>query len=161
MASHLPVPIHFELPDGWESAQPDEVGAPGAAFVALNTATRGAGFTANITVDGSFRPNDLAVMADESVRQISAAVHSVGVVSREEAGSPEAPCLMQDLRATADVNGVVRELAQFQVYLTMGWSPDHRQSAVVRATLTCADDQIADVLDDFRSFVGTLTGDTP
>jgi hypothetical protein len=159
MASQLPVPVRFELPDGWERAQPDEVGAPSAAFVALNTATRGAGFTANITVDGSPLSRELTTMADESVREISGAVRSVRVANRQEIGSPEAPGLAQDLRVVADVNGVVRELAQFQVYLTVAVSAGHGRDAVVRAVLTCADDQIESVLDDFRSFLGALTSD--
>lgn len=161
MASRLPVPIRFELPDGWEAAPPDEVGAPGAAFVALNTATRGSGFAANITVDGAVRPHDLAAMADESLCEIADAVQTVTVVNRQETGSAVAPGLTQDLRVTADVNGVDRELVQCQVYFTMGWSADRRQSAVVRAVLTCAGDQIDDVLGDFRSFIGTLVADAP
>jgi hypothetical protein len=161
LATQLPVPVRFELPDGWESAPPDEVGARGAAFVALNTATLGSGFTANITLEGSTGPDDLTTWADESVRELQAAVHDVTVADRHEIGSPDTPGLAQDLRVTADVNGVARELAQFQVYFTMGGTAAERRRAVVRAVLTCAGDQVGRVLDDFRSFVGTLTADTP
>jgi hypothetical protein len=34
VATQLPVRIEFRLPDGWQAAPPDEVGTPGAAFVA-------------------------------------------------------------------------------------------------------------------------------
>ncbi|WP_409469332.1 hypothetical protein [Streptomyces sp. HC307] len=34
MPTALPVPIQFELPEGWRPAPPDEAGAPRAAFVA-------------------------------------------------------------------------------------------------------------------------------
>src|SRR5207302_11252094 len=97
MAGQLPVPIQFKLPDGWEPAPPDEVGAPSAAFVALNTATRGAGFTANITIDGSVRAEGLTAMADESVRELGEAVRAVTVAHRQEIGSADAPGLTQDL----------------------------------------------------------------
>lgn len=159
MATQLPVPIQFELPDGWQPAPPDEVGAPGAAFVALNTATQGSGFSANITVDGEFRQNGLTSMADESVRALGESVGNVTVLSRQEIGSPEAPGLTQDLRVTAEVNGATRDLVQCQVYLTMGQAADQSGSAVVRAVLTCTDDQVGTVLDDFRSFVRTLAPD--
>lgn len=156
MVTHLPVPLRFELPDGWSAAPPDEVGAPGAAFVALNMATQGSGFTANIAVDGELRENGVTGMADESLRVLGESTQNVTVVSRKEVGSAEAQGLTQDLHVTADVNGVTRELVQCQVYLTMAQSADQSRSAVVRAALTCTDDQVGTVLEDFRSFVRTL-----
>ncbi|MBA2944928.1 hypothetical protein [Streptomyces himalayensis] len=54
MATTLPVKVEFSLPEGWQSAPPDEVGAPGVAFVALHPDSRD-GFTANITIAGKLR----------------------------------------------------------------------------------------------------------
>ncbi|MCX5129755.1 hypothetical protein OOK25_39665, partial [Streptomyces sp. NBC_00347] len=53
MPTTLPVPIEFRLPEGWQPAPPDEVGAPGVAFVALHPQPD-SGFTANITIDGEY-----------------------------------------------------------------------------------------------------------
>ncbi|MQA11885.1 MAG: hypothetical protein GEU98_25750, partial [Pseudonocardiaceae bacterium] len=67
MATTIPIPVNFRLPDGWQAAAPDEVGAPGAAFVALHPASR-TDFTANITISGEYRPDEAALtdIADES-----------------------------------------------------------------------------------------------
>jgi hypothetical protein len=163
MATELPIPIQFKLPDGWEPAPPDEVGAPGAAFVALNRATHGSGFTANITIDGEYRLDTatLAEIADESVENLRAAAPDVTVVSRNEIGTPEAPGLTQDLRMATEINGVKRELVQSQVYLSMIDTEDARKRAVIRAVLTSTVEEFGSVIDDFREFLSTLRPDTP
>ncbi|WP_020666163.1 hypothetical protein [Amycolatopsis nigrescens] len=161
MVTQLPVAVRFELPDGWRPAPPDEVGAPGAAFVALNSATQGSGFTANIAVDGEVREDGLAGVAEESVRVLGESAQDIAVVSRQEVGSVRAPGLTQDLRVTANIGGIAHELLQCQVYLVLGTSADQSRGAVVRAALTCTGDQVGAVLDDFRSFVRTLAPDTP
>ncbi|WP_130342491.1 hypothetical protein [Herbihabitans rhizosphaerae] len=154
MATELPILISFELPEGWQPVSPDEVGAEGAAFVALNLATQGSGFTANITIDGDRRPDaTLADLADASARDLAAATQETTVVNREEVGGPEAPGLTQLLRLTTPVNDVVLELVQSQVYLAMPGA------VVIRAILTSTEDQFATVVPDFQKFVSTLQPD--
>src|SRR4051794_3873554 len=115
MSTTLPVPITFQLPEGWQAAAPDAAGAPGAAFVALHPYPD-SGFTANITLDGEYRPDEatLAQIADESVQNLRQAVTAVEVVDRQQVGSPEAPGLTQTLEISAVAGGVPRELVQSQ-----------------------------------------------
>ncbi|MFZ3494765.1 hypothetical protein ACODT5_16355 [Streptomyces sp. 5.8] len=78
MPTTLPVPIEFRLPESWRPAPPDEVAAAGMAFVALHPEPD-AGFTANITVDGDFRPDAATLddIADESVALIDGTPHDL------------------------------------------------------------------------------------
>jgi hypothetical protein len=158
----LPVPIQFELPEGWQPAPPDELCAPEAAFVALNTATQGSGFTANIAIDGGIlSPGEtLAELAGESARRLARSARQLTVRGLCEVGEPEAPGLAQDLLLVTEIGGARRDLAQFQVYLTMGRSAERNGPAVIRAALTCTAEQADAVLGDFRSFVRTLAPDT-
>ncbi len=161
MATDLPVPIQFRLPDGWHAASPDEAGLPDVAFVALNAATHGSGFTANITVDGEVRTDgaSLAEIADESVANLRGAAPTVTVAHRAELGVGEAPGLAQDIRITLR-EGAVRELVQSQVYLTVPDARDSDTRAVVRAALTAALDQVDTVMPDFREFLASIRLDT-
>ncbi|MEU6596896.1 hypothetical protein [Streptomyces flaveolus] len=160
MASTLPVPIEFRLPEGWRPALPDEVGAPEAAFVALHSGPD-AGFTANITIDGESRPGAaLSELADESVQRLRAVAESVAMVSRREAGSEAAPALTQKLTFSALVRGVRRDLAQSQVYLGLLDTRDQRKQVVIRAYLTATAEQHDAVLADFQAFVRTVRPDT-
>ncbi|MER5179235.1 hypothetical protein ABT009_12840 [Streptomyces sp. NPDC002896] len=160
MATTLPVPIEFELPEGWRAAPPDEVGAPGAAFVALHPQPD-AGFTANITIDGEYRPDAAALteIADESVERLSQAATSVVVTGRREIGSADAPGFTQTLALSAIVGGVPRDLVQSQVYLSMLDVADPRKRAVIRLVLTATASQHPFVLDDFQDFVRTVRPD--
>nr|WSU77112.1 hypothetical protein OG499_31020 [Streptomyces anulatus] len=161
MTTTLPVPIAFELPDGWRATPPDGVGAPGAAFVALHPHPE-AGFTANITVDGAFRPDaaTLPEIADESVENLRGSAASVDIAERREVGSEEAPGLTQTLAISAVAGGALRDLIQSQVYLSMldVNNPDKR--AVIRLILTVTASQHRDVVEDFRDFVRTVRPDS-
>ncbi|EGE41029.1 hypothetical protein GTY83_08195 [Streptomyces sp. SID4928] len=162
MTTTLPVPIAFELPDGWRAAPPDGVGAPGAAFVALHPHPD-AGFTANITVDGAFRPDPatLPEIADESVANLRGSAASVDVAERREVGSEDAPGLTQTLAISAIAGGVPRDLIQSQVYLSLLDVEDPGKRAVIRLILTVTAAQHGDVVEDFRDFVRTVRPDTP
>ncbi|MFD3978951.1 hypothetical protein ACFWR6_10210 [Streptomyces griseus] len=162
MTTTLPVPIAFELPDGWRAAPPDGVGAPGAAFVALHPHPD-AGFTANITVDGAFRPDPatLPEIADESVANLRGSAASVDVAERREVGSEDAPGLTQTLAISAIAGGVPRDLIQSQVYLSLLDVEDPGKRAVIRLILTVTAAQHGDVVEDFREFVRTVRPDTP
>ncbi|MDV9173221.1 hypothetical protein R6V09_24310 [Streptomyces sp. W16] len=157
MPTTLPVPIEFDLPEGWRAAPPDEVGAPGAAFVAVHLPSD-VGFTANVAVDGEYRPDTatLAEIADESVEHLSEAGAPVAVVGRRETGSVEAPGLTQTLAFSAVVVGTTRDLVQSQVYLSMLDVADPRKRAVIRLVLTSTASQHPAVLDDFRDFVRSV-----
>ncbi|MGW5330194.1 hypothetical protein [Streptomyces sp. NPDC004014] len=157
MTTSLPVPIDFDLPEGWRAAPPDEVGAPGAAFVAVHLPSDG-GFTANITIDGEFRPDPatLPEIADESVRRLGRAVAPVMVTERRETGSPEAPGLTQRLSFSTIAGGVSRDLVQSQVYMSMLDVSDPHKRAVIRLILTSTAAQHPAVLDDFSDLVRTV-----
>ncbi|MFJ9178755.1 hypothetical protein [Streptomyces sp. NPDC102360] len=161
MATTLPVPIEFDLPDGWHAAPPDDVGAPDAAFVALYPHPD-SGFTANITIDGEYRPDEstLSGIAHESVEHLSQAATTVVVTGERELGSGEAPGFTQTLAVSANVGGVPRDLVQSQVYLAMLDVDDPRKRAVVRLVLTATASQHPDVLAHFRDFVRTVRPDS-
>ena len=158
MASTLPVPIEFELPDGWVAAPPDEVGAPGAAFVALHPDPQPTGFTANITIGGEFRPDQASLedIADESIERLASATAGAALGSRNEFGDPEAPGLTQLVRIRERVGGVERALAQCQVYLSMSDVDDERKRVVLQLALTAAEDRLSEVVGDFQRFVASV-----
>jgi hypothetical protein len=157
MATTLPVPIEFELPDGWRAAPPDEVGAPGAAFVALHPQPD-AGFTANITIDGEYRPDSavLPEMADGSVERLRETGASVLLTDRREIGSAGAPGLLQKLAVSTTAGGTHRDLVQTQVYLSLLDVADPHHRVVIRLVLTSTAAQHPVVLGDFEDFVRTV-----
>ncbi len=161
MSTTLPVPIEFELPEGWRAAPPDAAGAPGAAFVALHPRPDG-GFTANITIDGEYRPDEatLSEIAHESVERLRGAATSVVVTGSREAGSADAPAFTQTLAVSAVIDGASRDLVQSQVYLAMLDVADPRVRAVIRLVLTATEFQHPAVLADFQDFVRTVRPDT-
>jgi hypothetical protein len=161
MATTLPVPIEFKLPEGWHGAPPDEVGAPGAAFIALHS-WPDAGFTANITIDGAYRPDmaTLPEIADGSVARLRKTGASVELTDRREMGSAEVPGLIQKLAVSATVGGVPRDLVQTQVYLCLLDVTDPHKRAVVRLVLTSTATQHRGVLSDFEDFVRTVRPST-
>jgi hypothetical protein len=156
MVTELPVRIEFSLPDGWQAAPPDEVGAPGVAFVAVHPASTGSaanGFTANLTIAGEIRDPALPMttIADESVRRLETVAESVRVRDRTDLGHGDAPGITQVL----DIEmGQGNRLAQHQVYLAM--NDVHDQRTVLELVLTCTPEQLDDVLSDFQQFVGTV-----
>lgn len=161
MPTTLPVPIEFELPEDWRAASPDDVGAPGAAFVALHRQPD-AGFTANITIDGEYRPDEttLPEIAHASVERLSQAATSAVVTGSSEIGSADAPGFTQTVALSAIVSGVLRDLVQSQVYLSMLDVTDRHQRAVIRLVLTATASQHASVLRDFQNFVRSVRPDT-
>ncbi|WP_295150137.1 hypothetical protein [Saccharopolyspora sp.] len=158
MVTSMPVPLNFRLPDGWTPARPDDVGAPGAAFVALRTASQGPGFTTNITIDGGHRSDEveLPTIADESVQQLADAGSQVSVLKRTEVGDAESPGLTQLLKIVTMTGDEVQDLTQCQVYLEMPdvHQPQHR--AVVRLVLTAPAEEIDGLLPQFQLFVDSV-----
>ena len=156
MATTLPVKIEFALPEGWQPAPPDEVGAPGAAFVALHLDSR-EGFTANITIASRLRDDDadLVAIADESVQRLSEA-GTVRVAKRTQVGTPDSPALTQTLRISSRLHGLPLELVQSQVYLGMQDVHDPAKHAVIELALTAKSSQLDEVADDFKTFVRSV-----
>jgi hypothetical protein len=174
VATTLPTPIEFRLPEGWRPAPPDEVGAPSVAFVALHPHPDH-GFTANITIDGELDTAGtdvpLTELADASIRTLRVGGADVTLADRSDVGAGDAPGLTQTLTLRATVNGEPRELVQAQVYLAMldtgpGAAPDTDpdtaapgRRAVVRLVLTASAGQFQAVLPDFQWFVWTVRPD--
>jgi hypothetical protein len=160
MAATLPVKISFSLPDGWQAAPPDEVGAPNVAFVALHPASIDDGFTANITISGEMR-NDgatIAQIADEAVPRLEQG-GPVRVLKKTEIGTPDlpgltdAPGIVQDLVLSTTLRGEPIELCQSQVYLGMEDVRNPAQRAVLEIVLTAKQNQIREVIGDYREFL--------
>jgi hypothetical protein len=154
VATDLPVRIEFSLPEGWQPAEPDEVGAPGVAFVAVHPASAD-GFTANLTIAGQLRDPELPMeqIADESVQRLEEAVGAVEVRRRVEVGTADAPGITQVLDLAI---GTGNPLVQCQVYVSMRDADDPRRRAVLELVLTCTPEQLDEVFADFQDFVRSV-----
>ncbi|MDK9496316.1 hypothetical protein QEZ40_000765 [Streptomyces katrae] len=161
MPATLPVPIGFSLPDGWLPARPDGLDAEGVAFAAVHPRPD-AGYAASITVDGGFpdAPPALAELADASVERLRGTAAQVEVADRREAGSADAPALVQRLSLSAVAGGSRRDLVQSQVYLLLKDVAAPLASAVIRLTLTATAAQHDAVLGEFQDFVRSVRPDT-
>lgn len=157
MSTTLPVPIEFRLPEGWRPAPPDAVNAPGVAFVALHPHPD-AGFTANITIEGEFLPEEATLegLADASVQNLHEVAESVAVVHRREIGSADSPGLTQRLTFSALAGGARRDLVQSHVYLAVVDTEDPDKRAVIKMVLTATAAQHDSVLGDFQEFLRTV-----
>lgn len=160
MASTLPVPIEFSLPDGWQSVSPDEVGSSQSAFVALHPPASN-GFTANIAIAGEARTDgaSLSQVADESLQQLEADFREVQLGRRNEVGSTAAPGLTQAVRLNADVDGRRQDLVQMQAYLGMTDVHEPERKAVVQCVLTALPEQFEHVVGDFQQLLSTIRPD--
>ncbi|MEU0602125.1 hypothetical protein ABZ484_28360 [Streptomyces sp. NPDC006393] len=160
MPSTVPIPIEFDLPEGWRAVPPDAIEVPGTSFVAFHPPSD-AGFTANITIDGEYRPDaaTLPEIADESVARMDQALTPVMVTDRCETGSADAPGFTQTLSFTAVVGGKSRDLVQSQVYLSLLDVDNPHKRVVIRLVLTSTEFQHPAVLDDFRDLLRTVRPD--
>lgn len=164
MPGTLPVPLDVQLPEGWQSAPPDEVGAPLAAFVALHMASRGQGFMPNITVTGRTLAGSpgLYRLAEDSVQRLRENVGPVQVVKRTEVGTStapglvDAPGIVQNLRIQATVNEQPMELAQSQFILVLENEQQRSECAEIEVALTAKTSQLEDVIEDFQAFISAL-----
>ncbi|MFJ2593285.1 hypothetical protein [Streptomyces erythrochromogenes] len=156
----LPVPIGFQLPEGWLPARPEAGDDPGVAFAAVHPQPD-AGFVANITIDGGL-PKDgvtLAEIADASEERLREFAEPVVVVHRREVGSEGAPALTQRLSFSAVADGARRELVQSQVYLSLTDTRDPHKRAMIRLALTATAAQHEEVLEQFQDFVRSVRPD--
>ncbi|OQO94867.1 hypothetical protein B1813_01990 [Saccharomonospora piscinae] len=159
MATTIPVPIQFSLPDGWRSVDPDELGTPEAAFVALRPGSRGEGFTPNITISGDLRPSDvpLSTIAEESVERLRRGSTEVSLGRTTEGGTTENPVRTQAVRVEVELAGQRRYLVQYQVFMAFANAADPRTRPVLRVVLTSTMEQFPEVVDDFQAFLDTIT----
>ncbi|MER5952765.1 hypothetical protein [Streptomyces longhuiensis] len=163
MAATLPVKISFSLPDGWQAAPPDEVGAPNVAFVALHAASVDGGFTANITISGEMRNDGATIsqIADESVPRLEQG-GPVRVLKKTEIGTPDLPGLtdspgiVQNLVLSTTLRGEPIELCQSQVHLGMEDVRNPAQRAVIEIVLTATQNQLGQVIEDYKEFLRTV-----
>ncbi len=155
-AADLPVPIEFSLPQGWQSVPPAEVGAAGAAFVALHPASRGDGFVPTIVITGDVRDStvDLSDIAAESVEQLEAPGADVRVESSKEGGTATNPWLTQAVRISPGPRG--QEIMQMQTYLGMGDTANPQRRAVLQFALTSQPEHFQDLAVDFQEFISTV-----
>lgn len=157
MTTTLPVKIDFRLPEGWIPAPPDEVGAPGAAFVALHPESHGGRFRSNITISGEVRPDSMpmALIADESFERLKRGAVAV-LADRREIGSPKAPGLTQVVRLSTSIDDEPIELVQSQVYISFQDVDDPTMRAVVELVLTTTAEAFRQVVPDFQKFVASV-----
>lgn len=162
MVTSLPLPIEFRLPDHWRAADPDEVGVPGVAFVAVRPGSTIPGFTTNITIDGHGRTDatPLTDIANDSIEQLHSEAQSVSVIQRTEFGSTTTPGLTQVVRVRTEHDGNSRQLTQCQVYLSMPDAKDSDRRAIVRIVLTTPAEQFSAVIGEFQKFIATVRPDT-
>ena len=157
MVATLPVPIEFSLPEGWRSVPPAEAGAEQAAFVALHPPAS-QGFTANITISGEVRDDDVPLtrIADEAVDELRASGRDVHLGRRNEVGSAASPGLTQAVKISVELNGREQEVGQFQVFIVMRDTRDERRRAVLHVVLTALPDQFDEVFGDFQQFLSSI-----
>ncbi|MCR3723068.1 MULTISPECIES: hypothetical protein [Prauserella salsuginis group] len=161
MATTIPVPIEFSLPEGWVSVSPDEIGTPNAAFVALRPDTGGDGFTANITITGEVRDGDvqLSDVAAEAAERLRGGAYEVKVGNTQATGTAENPVYTQPLRIDADVAGRRRYLVQYQVFMGFTDTADPTRRAVIEIVLSSTPETFQSVFADFEEFLGTIRPD--
>ncbi|MDQ3403631.1 MAG: hypothetical protein M3548_09580 [Actinomycetota bacterium] len=150
--TRLPVPIEFRLPLEWSMAMPGEVGAPGAAFVALHPRPSN-GMTSSITIGGRFRANDVSVssIAEESATRLRQTFDHARVLMCSDETEKTPSTFTQTVAFTIGVGSETHDIMQCQVYLAM--SDDTGRRAVIELMLTSAREQFAAVFGDFQGFV--------
>ncbi|HEV7973961.1 hypothetical protein [Amycolatopsis sp.] len=153
MATQLPVRIEFSLPEGWTAAPPDEVGAPGAAFVALHPPAHD-GFTTNITISGDYRDDDveLETVAGESVARLKKSVGEVRVLTSTAVDAG----FTQTLEIKSTIEGQPHDLVQCQAYLSMHDVDEPAKRAIIDLVLTTTADRFDEFVKDFQNFVRSV-----
>lgn len=158
MATTIPVPIQFSLPEGWISVNPDEINTPEAAFVALHPGHRGGGFTPNITITGELRDATVSLqqIAAESVDRLRKGAHEVKIGRTTEGGTAENPVYTQAVRLHVDLAGQPQYLVQYQVFMGFSDTANPARRAVLQIVLTSKLEQFPQVIDDFQTFIASI-----
>lgn len=156
MSAHLPIPITFRLPEGWVATDPDQAGAPQAAFVAIDPRA-GDGFTPNLTVAARPKRPEWSMIeaAEASVRTLDDHA-DVAVTHRCLFGSGAAPGLTQSVRLRTTVGEVRLDLVQVHLLMTLRDTGNTTKQALLTIVLTATADQAPVAVRDFDRFVATL-----
>ena len=156
MLTTLPVPIRFDLPEGWGACDPHVASTTGVAF-AGRRGEADPRFTPTITIDGDAVDAgvDLDRLGDESIDRLSTVFDAVALIDRRHTGTAEMPFLVQSLAVEALIGDAVENLIQDQVYalFTDGRS---MSAALVRTVLTSHRDQHLEAAAEFRTFLQTI-----
>lgn len=154
------VPVSLTLPEGWRPVDPSEAGAPGAAFVAVYSASSG-DLTANITVGQANQPGDrgLPDIADESLGRLAGLGRDVTLTRRTTHDSAEVPGLSQLVTFSVTTDGSVRKLVQYQVFLALVDAENPSRRMVIEAALTVTPQEFDNVATDFGDFVSSIRPD--
>lgn len=156
MSTRLPIPITFRLPEAWSPTDPDQAGAPQAAFVAIHPQAAD-NFTPNITIAAQPKRTESSMTeaAEESVRALTQGTDVV-VTHRAEFGSDAAPGLTQYLRLTTTLGEVRHDLIQVHFFVTLRDTTDPAKQAMLKIVLTATEDQAPEAVRDFERFLATL-----
>ncbi len=157
MTTTVPVPIEFELPEGWRTAERREADESAAAYVALRTGVPGA-FTPNITVTAEYINEDKSLLgiADESVERLRRTAANVDMTGRRTVASDKAPGVLQTVSMVLHVGGTPVPLVQVQAILVLMDEADERRRATYLFALTAPEEHIELLLPEFQSFVGSV-----
>lgn len=153
----VPVPIEFQLPDGWASADREQVAASGAAYVALRTGLTGP-FTPNITVTADYREDDVSMpaIADEIVERLRRTARDVQLMARRTVGDDHVPGVIQSVTLTLVVGDRPLHLAQVQAVLAFRDELDPGRRAIYLFALTAARAHLDVVLPEFQQYVRSV-----
>lgn len=162
MPKPIPVPLEFQLPDGWDPATPESVDAFGVAFAALHPRPD-AGFAANITIDEEIVARDVSLsdLAYKAVERLKRVARSLQVIERREVGPADDIALVQSVLLVTSVDDELRELVQTQVYLPLADLDRARSYPVIKLALTATRAQRPEVTADFENFVRTVRPSIP
>jgi hypothetical protein len=155
----LPVPVEFRLPsDDWTPHDPDALGVPTAAFLALRGGAGTEDYSPVLTISGGWREDgaSLEQIGDESLDVLAAQAGDVTLVERSRHGSDRAPALTQLMSATATVNGRRLSMRQGQVVTAMVDVGHPSRAVVVLYTVTCTEEQFPVVGREFQEFMATV-----
>jgi len=138
----ISLPFGFDVPDGWTPVDPEKVGAPTAAFVAVRPDS-GGDFTPNIILSVRHRPDAATILeiADEAVQRLGRSMAELDVLSRREFGAPPDNGVAQVLRI---VSG------------TGPGTAGRRDRVIVELACTSAPQQSEPVVGEFQRFVASF-----
>ncbi|EIE97979.1 hypothetical protein SacglDRAFT_01044 [Saccharomonospora glauca K62] len=154
-AGALPVPVGFDLPDGWQEVPPEEFGAAGAALTAIYPELSGGGLTPTIVVTGTVVDKGISLTkvaerAFEELRTTRNAEVEVEESDMREEG--EISALTQVLNVSLPQG----KIKQMYVCLTMPNAEDPERAALLEFSLTTLPQDFPKVVDDFREFVTSM-----
>lgn len=155
----LPVPVEFRLPGPeWTGQDPDALGVPTAAFLALRSDPAGDDYSPVLTISGGWREDGATPeqVGDESLEVLATQATDVRLLERTHHGSDRAPAITQLMAGTAVVDERALEMRQGQVVTAMVDLAHPTRAIVVLYTVTCTAAQLEVVGPEFQRFMGTV-----